>query len=37
VFTTELINEAGQPTRAAIDEVIGFFREKLRSSRRSSK
>jgi dienelactone hydrolase len=37
VFTTELINEAGQPTRAAIDEVIGFFREKLRSSHLSSK
>jgi dienelactone hydrolase len=29
VFTTELIDEAGQPTRAAVDQVIGFFREKL--------
>jgi dienelactone hydrolase len=31
VFTTELIDEAGQPTRAAVDEVIGFFRGRLRS------
>jgi dienelactone hydrolase len=29
VFTTELIDGAGQPTRAAVDEVIGFFRERL--------
>jgi dienelactone hydrolase len=29
VFTTELIDRAGQPTRAAVDEVIGFFRERL--------
>jgi dienelactone hydrolase len=25
VFTTELIDAAGQPTRGAVDEVIGFF------------
>jgi hypothetical protein len=25
VFTTELIDTAGQPTRAAVDEVIGFL------------
>lgn len=31
VFTTELIDAAGQPTRAAVDEVIGFLRERLRS------
>ncbi|HMA72587.1 MAG TPA: dienelactone hydrolase family protein [Xanthobacteraceae bacterium] len=31
VFTTELIDAAGQPTRAAVDEVVGFFRERLRS------
>lgn len=31
VFTTELIDAAGQPTRAAVDEVIGFFRERLRA------
>jgi dienelactone hydrolase len=31
VFTTELIDAAGQPTRAAVDEVIGFFREGLRA------
>jgi dienelactone hydrolase len=29
VFTTELVDAAGQPTRAAVDEVIGFFRERL--------
>jgi dienelactone hydrolase len=29
VFTTELVDGAGQPTRAAVDEVIGFFRERL--------
>jgi dienelactone hydrolase len=29
VFTTELIDAAGQPTRLAVDEVIGFFRERL--------
>ncbi|OAF07747.1 hypothetical protein AYJ54_16710 [Bradyrhizobium centrolobii] len=31
LFTTELIDAAGQPTRAAVDEVIGFFRERLPS------
>jgi dienelactone hydrolase len=31
VFTTELIDAAGQPTRAAVDEVISFFRERLHS------
>ncbi len=29
VFTTELIDAAGEPTRAAVDDVIGFFRERL--------
>lgn len=29
VFTTELIDEAGQPTRAAVDEVIGFLQQRL--------
>jgi hypothetical protein len=29
VFTTELIDAAGQPTRTAVDEVIAFFRERL--------
>jgi len=29
VFKTELIDAAGQPTRAAVDEVIGFFHERL--------
>ena len=29
VFTTELIDAAGQPTRAAVHEVIGFFRQRL--------
>lgn len=32
VFTTELIDAAGQPTRTAVDEVIGFFRERLRGA-----
>lgn len=31
VFTTDLIDAAGEPTRAAVDEVIGFFRERLGS------
>ncbi len=30
VFTGDLIDEAGQPTREAINEVIAFFREKLK-------
>jgi hypothetical protein len=29
VVTHHLIDEAGQPTRAAVDEILGFFREKL--------
>jgi hypothetical protein len=29
VFTGDLIDAEGEPTRAAVDEVIGFFREKL--------
>jgi hypothetical protein len=29
VFTTELIDAAGEPTRAAVDEVIALFRDKL--------
>ncbi len=29
VFTTELIDAAGEPTRLAVDEVIAFFRERL--------
>lgn len=33
VFTTELIDAAGEPTRAAVDEVIAFFRERLGSPR----
>ncbi len=30
VFTGDLIDASGQPTRAAVDEVITFFREALR-------
>ena len=29
VFTQDLIDAAGEPTRRAVDEVIGFFRAKL--------
>jgi dienelactone hydrolase len=29
VVTTDLINEDGQPTRAALDRVISFFKEQL--------
>ena len=29
VFTGDLIDAAGQPTRAAVDEVIGFLRQRL--------
>jgi hypothetical protein len=29
VFTGDLIDAAGQPTRAAADEVIAFFRQTL--------
>jgi len=30
VVTTDLIDEAGQPTRAALDRVLAFFAERLR-------
>lgn len=30
VLTRHLIDEAGQPTRAALDRVLSFFRERLR-------
>lgn len=33
VFTGDLIDSPGQPTRAAVDEVIAFFREALQKSR----
>jgi dienelactone hydrolase len=29
VVTVHLIDEAGQPTRQAVDEIIGFFRQRL--------
>jgi hypothetical protein len=29
VFTGDLIDAEGQPTRAAVDEVIAFFRKAL--------
>jgi len=29
VVTQHLIDEAGQPTRAAVDEILAFFRERL--------
>lgn len=29
VLTTELVDEEGHPTRAALDRVLGFFRERL--------
>ena len=32
VFTGDLIDAAGQPTRAAADEVIAFFRKALRTT-----
>jgi len=32
VFTGDLIDKDGEPTRGAVDEVIGFFREKLEGS-----
>lgn len=31
VVTTDLVDEAGHPTRAALERVIGFFRERLGS------
>ena len=30
VLTTDLVDEAGHPTRVALDRVIGFFRERLK-------
>jgi dienelactone hydrolase len=33
VFTGDLIDAPGQPTRAAVDEVIAFFHETLRPAR----
>ena len=32
VVTTHLIDKAGEPTRAALDRVLAFFREQLKSS-----
>ena len=29
VVTAHLIDEAGQPTRAAVDEILGFFQARL--------
>jgi hypothetical protein len=34
--TVHLIDEAGQPTAAARDEIIAFFVHRLRESERSS-
>jgi hypothetical protein len=31
VLTTDLVDEAGHPTQAALDRVLSFFRERLRS------
>lgn len=31
VFTGDLIDAAGEPTRAAVDEIIGFFAARLRA------
>jgi dienelactone hydrolase len=31
VVTAHLIDEAGQPTRAAVDEILGFFGQRLRA------
>jgi hypothetical protein len=30
VVTTELVDEAGHPTRAALDRVLQLFRERLK-------
>jgi len=35
VFTGDLIDAAGQPTREAVDEVIGFFRQALQRPQRA--
>jgi hypothetical protein len=32
VVTVHLIDEAGEPTRAAVDEILGFFRAQLVSA-----
>jgi hypothetical protein len=32
VVTTDLVDEAGHPTREALDRVLGLFRERLRES-----
>lgn len=29
VFTLDLIDAAGEPTRQAVDDVIAFFKQKL--------
>jgi hypothetical protein len=29
VLTLELVDRAGEPTRTALERVIGFFRERL--------
>jgi len=29
VVTAHLINEVGQPTRAAVDEILAFFKTRL--------
>jgi hypothetical protein len=31
VLTTDLVDEAGHPTRAALERVLGFFGERLRA------
>jgi dienelactone hydrolase len=31
VLTTDLVDEEGHPTRAALERVLGFFRERLRA------
>jgi len=31
VVTVHLVDEAGHPTRAALERVLGFFRERLRA------
>jgi hypothetical protein len=30
VLTTDLVDREGHPTRAALERVLGLFREKLR-------
>ena len=30
VLTTDLVDAEGHPTRAALDRVLGFFRERLK-------